>query len=163
MYINHEYKFIFIENPKSGSTSILKALESSLGFKIKRELFPQVAHITSYEIKKKVSKEVWENYLKITTYRDPFKRFCSSINFNLHKFPKGLEHHLANNTNCVFCLPQEEFTRDCDFIIHLDNIQEDYDQFCNLVGIPSVKIEKYNSAKKEVYSEKVLKQFFKQQ
>ena len=60
VYINHEYKFIFIENPKSGSSSILKALENSMDITITREMFPIAAHLTSYEVSKKVSKEIWD-------------------------------------------------------------------------------------------------------
>ena len=159
VYINHEYKFIFIENPKSGSSSILKALEKSLRITITREMFPAVAHLTSYEVSKKVSKEIWNTYKKVTTQRDPFKRFCSSINFNLHKFDKtqeGLQKHLGNNKNCVFCLPQEEFTKNCDFIIHVENIQQDYDDFCKLVGIPTTKVQNHNKAKRVIFTEKYL-------
>lgn len=36
VYVNHEYRFIVIENPKSGSTTLLDALSKSLGINISR-------------------------------------------------------------------------------------------------------------------------------
>jgi hypothetical protein len=47
VYINDEYKFIFIENPKSGSTSIIRTLSKSLGVPISRTPFLKNAHQTA--------------------------------------------------------------------------------------------------------------------
>ena len=108
VYINDHFKFIFIENPKSGSTAIIKALEKVLRVKINRRN-PEQAHLTCDQIKG-VYPEKWENYIKVTTYRDPFKRFCSSVEFILHQkqgqfinFIEFQNHRL--NGNCVYCLP----------------------------------------------------------
>jgi len=164
VYISHRYRFIFIENPKSGSTSILNALQKSLNEKFQREMFPQVAHITPYELKKKISPDTWRDYLKVTTTRDPFDRFCSSMNFSLHKFdktPDGLAKHQKVNKYCIYCLPQSEFTRECDFLINLNNIQEDYNTFCEKVGIPKTVVKNCNVSKKKVFSKEFLKPFFK--
>ena len=80
VYINDTHQFIFIENPKSGSTSVLKALEKSLNIKIKRGV-PKKAQIDQV---KEMYPDKWEKYLKVSTFRDPFKRFCSSVNYNKH-------------------------------------------------------------------------------
>jgi len=37
-------------------------------------------------------------------------------------------------------LPQEAFTDGCDFIIHLDRIQKDFDAFCEKIGVESVQV-----------------------
>ena len=64
VYINNQFKFIFIENPKSGSTSILKTLEKALKVKIKRESSPSMAHLTVNQVKSKYP-DKWNNYLKV--------------------------------------------------------------------------------------------------
>ena len=143
VYINDLHKFIFIDNPKSGSTAITNALRQALGVQIPRGS-PKEVHLTCKEIKE-LHPDKWEKYLKVTTYRDPFRRFCSSVNYGSHYFEKysnieELKEHFQNNKNCVYCLPQEAFTEEVDFIIHLDTIQKDFDTFCKKIGIDSVKI-----------------------
>jgi len=150
VYINDNYKFIFIENPKSGSTSILKALERALKIKIKRETSPSMAHMTVDQVKN-MCPEKWSSYLKVSTFRDPFKRFCSSINYRLHqqknyRTEEDLVRHLKNPNRCPYCRKQEDYTKECDFLIRLDTIQSDFDTFCNKIGISSVKVEKENSS-----------------
>ena len=161
VYINDEYHFIFIENPKSGSTSILCALEKSLGQKITREILPRTAHMTSYEIKK-MYPDKWEKYFKVTTFRDPFKRFCSAVNYEKHEYTDLIEH-LKCPRECPYCITQDRYTRDCDFIINIDNIQQDYNTFCDDVGIKSSIIEHRNkSKKKKRFDENYLKGVFTQ-
>jgi hypothetical protein len=84
VYINDTYKFIFIDNPKSGSTSVTNALRESLGTPVARGS-PKEVHLTCDEIKKQWP-EKWATYFKVTTYRDPFRRFCSSANYGSHYF-----------------------------------------------------------------------------
>ena len=148
VYINDQFKFIFIENPKSGSTSILKTLEKALKVKIKRESSPSMAHLTVNQLKSKYP-EKWNRYLKVSTFRDPFRRFCSSVNYRLHqqknyKSEEELINHLKNPKNCVYCKNQDEYTKECDLLIHLDTIQKDFDTFCKKIGIPPVTVEKEN-------------------
>ena len=166
VYINEEYKFIFIENPKSGSTSILKALEKSLNIKIIRDK-PITAHLTCDQIKNKVNPNQWNTYTKVSTRRDPFQRFCSSINYtghqqNNYKNYDQLEEHIKKN-ECVFCKKQDLFIKDCDIVIDMLNMQRDYDIFCQKVGIKSSKIVKENSNQKnkfEVITKDQSKQLF---
>ena len=75
VYVNDQYRLIFIENPKTASTALLKALERALKVKIKREVSPALAHLTVDQVKHKYA-DKWESYLKVSTHRDPFKRFC---------------------------------------------------------------------------------------
>ena len=95
VYINDKHQFIFIENPKSGSTSVLKALEKSLNTSIKRGV-PKKAHLTCEQVKE-MYPDKWEKYLKVSTFRDPFERWCSSMNCKQHNVKKLNEKH----GNCV--------------------------------------------------------------
>jgi hypothetical protein len=147
VYINDDYRFIFIDNPKSGSTSITNALSQALGIKIPRGNAKEV-HLTTAQIKE-LYPDKWGNYLKVSTYRDPFRRFCSYVNYGSHYFQKystiqEFVEHFQNNNGCVYCLPQSDFTDGCDFLIHLDNIQKDFDQFCEKISIQSVKVHIVN-------------------
>jgi hypothetical protein len=164
VYINDRFAFIFIENPKSGSTSILKALSLSLGVPIKRTPELQNAHQTCDQLKE-LYPEQWKEYLKVTTYRDPEERFRSSANYPRHHQLRGirtfnqLKEHINNQYPysclkpfCQYCIPQSEYLKEIDFIINLDTIQADFDLFCQRVGIPSVKVELINRNNKSVYS-----------
>ena len=140
VYINHEYKFIFIENPKSGSTTIYKALEKIFGSNQRKT--PEEAHKTCREIKEMLPTE-WETYLKITTWRDPYRRLCSSVNY-----PKHYEGHynsveeflIHRNPSCVYCKPQEEFTYECDVILKLENLQNDFNKLCHRLGVKPITL-----------------------
>ena len=148
VYINDHHKFIFIDNPKSGSTSITNALREALRVPIPRGA-PKDVHLTSAQIKAQWP-DKWETYIKVTTFRDPFRRFCSAVNFGSHYFNKystipELEEHIKSQTDCVYCLPQEAFTDGCDFIIHLDTMQKDFDRFCKKIGIDPVQVSVDNS------------------
>jgi len=38
-----------------------------------------------------------------------------------------LSKHLADPKDCVYCKPQSEFTTGVDFLIHFDNLQQDFE------------------------------------
>ena len=156
VYINDRYRFIFIENPKSGSTSIIKALEKVLNLKIHR-INPQKAHLTCEQIKERFPHK-WKRYLKVTTYREPFERLCSSVYFKFHqtegKFRNINEFEKHFNNHCVYCLPQTSFTEDVDMILNLETIQQDFDQFCEKIGVKSCKLTQENSKSKNIICSK---------
>jgi len=146
VYINRKYRFIFIENTKSGSTSILVAFEKLFKIKFNRT---HSAHKTVDQVKKEIDPEIWNTFLKVSTYRDPFDRFCSSLNFKQHVIKEStLEQHMLKK-NCVFCLAQEEFTKEMDFLIKLDSFQEDFDIFCKKIGVDSILLDHANKSNEE--------------
>ena len=170
VYINDQYRFIFIENPKSGSTSILKALSESLNIPINRTPHLQNAHQTCDQIKQSYP-DKWDEYLKVTTWRDPYNRFCSSVNYPRHHHLRGLcnfeqmKQHIERQYPydtlkpfCQYCISQEKFTDGVNFIIKTDSIQEDYNQFCLKVGIPSVPIKNINTNNVKIYTEDQIKE-----
>lgn len=174
MYINHDYRFIFIENPKTGSTSLLQAFEKTFGVKIPRD--PKLSHLTVEEVRR--LGVVPSGYTWISTRRDPFKRWCSCMNYELHggryetdqgnlikvqdydTFEK-LEAHVMNPRDCVWCIPQELFIEDCDIVLDLDKeIQEQWNFIHKQLGLPGepVIVEHKNFSKGEpLFSKKQLR------
>ena len=57
VYINHEYRLIVIENPKSGSTTLIDVLGQSLKQKILRKTKLAFIHMTARE-----AKELYREY-----------------------------------------------------------------------------------------------------
>ena len=170
VYINDQYRFIFIENPKSGSTSILAALSRSLSIQpICRDLKKQNAHLTCKEVME-LYPEKWNSYYKFTTYRDPLKRFLSSANYPRHQMLRGFktfkDYHihllevLAGKSKCQYCIPQSQFIEDIDFLIRTEHIQEDYSSFCKQVGIPTTIIEKNNSNSVKLFNTDLLTEVY---
>jgi hypothetical protein len=158
VYINHEYHFIVIENPKSGSTTLLDVLGRSLGITIPRKTRLRVIHMTVNEAKLEYS-QYWDIYLKISTYRDPIQRFISSsfmsatvahydISYIEHGTPLDLSKletfYLKNKSDYCYCRPQSDYTDNMDYLIHLDNFQEDYNILCTKLGIPTVSVSVLN-------------------
>ena len=170
VYINDQCRLIFIENPKSGSTTIFNALNVVLGTQYHRTPHLQCAHGTSEDLKRQVGETVWNSYLKVTTYRDPYKRFFSSMNYPRHHKLKNINcyedlvEHIQlfkeNKLRCQYCIPQTEFTDGMDFLIRLDHIQEDFDELCNRLGVHTIKIERYNINGIYPYTHEQVKELF---
>ena len=149
VYINDQFKIIFIENPKSGSTSILMALQKVLNYR-QTSRTPEKAHQTCDEIKQQFP-DKWKEYLKVSTFRDPVSRFISSMKFKTHityyyRTEKEILNHFKINKKCVYCVPQEEFTNGCDVILHLDTLQEDFDKLCEKLCVKTTRINHLNSS-----------------
>ena len=170
VYIDDQHNLIFIENPKSGSTSIYKALNKVLGNNFSRDSPREAVHQTSEEVRKLVGENKWKHYLKVTTLRDPFKRFCSSCNFPRHHSMKNitdfesLEKHIRQvkekKIKCYYCEPQEKFTENMDFVINLENIQKDFDTLCKKLNVTTTKIEHLNHNKLKLFCNEQLKQLY---
>ena len=177
VYINHAYKFVFIENPKTGSTSLLQAFEKTLGIKIPRD--PKLSHLTVEEVQRIV--QGLEEYTWISTHRNPFKRWCSCMNYELHggryQTDKGklikvqdyntfekLEEHVMNPRDCVWCIPQELFVEGCHVVLELDQeLQEQWETLHAHLGLPGepVLIECKNFSKGEPpFSKEQLKSLY---
>lgn len=152
VYINDHFKFIFIENPKSASSCVLNAITESLGIKLRRGN-PTISHLTCQQIKEQYPGK-WDTYFKVTTYRDPVERFNSVKNhhyFKDHYTMDILSKHLVDPIDCVYCTPQSEFTTGVDFLIHIDNLQQDFNVFCEKVGIPPVELKVVNETLTKIF------------
>ena len=163
VYINHRYKIIVLENPKSGSTSLIKSLEKSLNVSIRSNINRNKnIHMTSFEAQKEFA-EYWDTYTKITTVRDPLERFISSVLMtgNIARYdPDHLQHGTPLNIEklenyyikdkCCYCRSQNDYTTGMDILIHIDNFQKDYDFLCDKLGIPSIIVPHLNKNKNKI-------------
>jgi len=97
MLISHKYKFIFIHNPKSGGTSISKALTpyASLACRIPEKyrnyLIKLVGenpnqgiirkHISAFKLQQIISPQIWNSYFKFGFVRNPYDRSISYFHY----------------------------------------------------------------------------------
>lgn len=89
MIVSHSRKFIFVSNPKTGSTSIDFALakfndEPLLNEIVEDGLYTQ-RHMPAQILKETISDRVWKEYFKFSFVRNPWDWFISQHFYNLNK------------------------------------------------------------------------------
>lgn len=152
--INHEYKCIFVEVPKTGSTSI----RSIIGR-------PAKHHLTIVEIENQVTKQQFDEYFKFAFVRNPWDRALSLYEYIL-KTPKHYYHEQCLqfvNFSAYLRerppLPQQyDFLskhgkNQLNFIGRFENLQQDFNTVCDKIGIPKQKLRHQNKSKHKHYTE----------
>ncbi|HLF89697.1 MAG TPA: sulfotransferase family 2 domain-containing protein [Anaerolineales bacterium] len=89
MIVCHSRKFLFISNPKTGSTSIEFALaacndEPQLNEIFENGLYTQ-NHMPAQFLKNMLSADIWNDYFKFSFVRNPWDWFVSQHFYNLDK------------------------------------------------------------------------------
>ena len=182
MIISHKYKFIFFAVPKTATHAIRFALRPHLGpddeehvFQVKNTKFniPEFqdrknGHFTVDEIKPHISDEVWNSYYKFSFVRNPFDRFIS-LSFFHFKALKNSSGHINQlliklakaktesrpemfKSQTVFLYENDRQTP-MDFIGRFENIQSDFNKFCDLMNIPATDLQEVNSSNHKHYLE----------
>ena len=91
MRLSHKFKLLFLSNPKCGSSSIRKLFDNCIQpidpsyiKSARRGKTMFYNHINASDLKKlfKENNWLWEDYLKITTIRNPFSKMVSLYYFN---------------------------------------------------------------------------------
>ena len=164
--ISHSKKCIFIHIPKTGGYSVCKALNKPL----------EIGH----RFLKDYPKEYTENYFKFAFVRNPWDRFVSAY-FYLKKGGRNLGHDwhgqqivnrfsdfrsfvanfqsVKNDFIVRHFHPQINWTHDkhgnmqMDFVGRYENFQEDFNQVCNALGIPSLIIPHWNVSTHKDYKQ----------
>jgi len=174
--ISHEHKFILITPQKTGSTSLLKRLIKYCDIKRinkqGKELFDIIdefedlkgapglkkwgsKHIRIQQIKRGLDESNIDinSYIKIGVVRNPFDRLVSfwswkargNRGISLSKFSREMPP----------CFPF--FTLDgrmgMDHIIRFENLQEDFNDVCDKIGIPREELPHINKSKHKHYTE----------
>ena len=170
--ISHKYKFILITPKKTGSTSLTRALLPYCDVKkINKQgthcfdIFDEFTsksnkygskHITIQQVQKGLCKRQKDikDFLKIGVVRNPFSRVISfwswSPKYKNLSFSDCLKYANFSGYFHSFVL-DGEFVM--DYVIKLENLQEDFNIVCDKIGIPQQKLPHKNKSKHKHYTE----------
>ena len=166
--INHKYKFTLTLLPKTGSTSLSDHPCTKNAGNVRRHYDTLPKNL--------------EGYLNVATCRNPFSRVVSTWkywNLRLHweKHPTtGFSHFVKNYANmkakiirlfgkkekihfytCTEGVALSTDKRlsytDIDFWIRTENLQENFNTFCDKVGIKKMNLPCHNKSKHKHYTE----------
>jgi len=152
--INHNLKCIFVEIPKTGSTSI----RSIVGV-------PPRPHLSIVEIQKQITKQQFNEYFKFAFVRNPWDRELSLYKYilktpiherykqckasgsflNFIKTPRILQQQ--------FNLISKQEKDQMNFIGRFENLQQDFDIVCDKIGIPVQQLPHENKTDHKHYIE----------
>jgi hypothetical protein len=105
-------------------------------------------HLDCDGMKEYVKKDVYDSYFKFTIVRNPWERLYSAYNYLkpqheqlFGNFNNYIEHACqvisngrANHTSHFN--PQSYYTKDATFVGRFENLQEDFNEICRLIGFP---------------------------
>ena len=156
--ISHKHRFIFIEVPKTGTTTICSVLSSNC------DAVQPCKHLSIKKYKEKFSKET-SSYFKFAFVRNPWDRALSLYKY-IVKTPKHYYHkqclQFVNFSAYLRerpLLPQQyDFLskhgkNQLNFIGKLENLQADFDIVCDKIGIPQQQLPHHNKTKHKHYTE----------
>ena len=158
MFINHEYKFIFIHIPKNAGTSIRNSFDTQ-GYdkKVVRKRYP---HDSCNVIKRYCRDSVWNSFFKFAVVRNPYDRMVSYYHF--YKSPQyqfkataqkmdfttwlyeGLDSNLTK-------LQSEYLNEKIDLIGRYESLQDSFDLFCEKINIDKYQLPMWNLSRHEPY------------
>ena len=194
MPISHQFNTIYIHIPKTGGTSIEKylniynenglrpntnILHGHVPIKFEdNEYDPlnvgglagyNLQHLTSNEIKKLLTVQIYQKYFKFTFIRNPWDRMVSeykwayySLSFEdyINRILYVVENRIKLETKNAHFRPQIEYiNNDLDFIGRFENFNQDIEKVSSLIGldfdIKKLPHEKKTNRKhyKEYYNE----------
>jgi hypothetical protein len=172
--ISFRHKFIFVAIPKTATHAFRVALRPKLApndweqcVLFEKKFFPVEAlknighgHLTCRQVKPFLLPEIWENYLKFCTVRNPFERFvsyCKFVNRDndlMEKNPLETMKQIISDKithDKILFRPQVEFITDedgklmADYICRFEDLQNDFDKVCEKLNFPKVELQKINA------------------
>ncbi len=177
--INHEYKCIFVEVPKTGSTSIRSIIGSPekphLNIKeIKEKFFHEydlnTTNVFTHFLKRKKVELKWKKYFKFGFVRNPWARVVSlylrkegiqmSKEMSFPEFVHWIQNssdtsiHPSKHKNQLDWFLSDNQELEVDFIGKFENINKDWQFISNKLGITNIlPHENKNMIKKKHYTE----------
>ena len=153
MFINHEYKFIFIHIPKNAGTSIRNSFDiNGYDKKVVRRRYP---HYSCSVIKKYCGDTTWNNFYTFSVVRNPYDRMVSYYHYHKsnqyrHKstareydfsewLVKGLDSNLKKTQS-------EYLDVDINHVMRYESLQDDFNLVCDNIEIPRYELPKYNTS-----------------
>jgi hypothetical protein len=179
MILSFKQKFVFAAVPKTGTHAVRQALRAHLGpddmeqvgLFIQR-LFPipelaaiQHGHISLEQLRPHLSPEQFGSFFKFAFVRNPFDRFVSYCSF-MTRFrgefqvnPHAVMAHFIQNPprQHVLFWPQHGFITGpdgallTDYVGRVEDMQRSYDEIAARIGIPTARLEKVNTSKRNDY------------
>jgi len=157
MIISHKYKYLFIEAPKTGTTStgsILRKFDGSRNMdKYQRHASLRYAFCMAPITKK---------YFKFAFTRNPYDRVYSFYLFKKYKSNTDLPspdisfieylnipHFKNTQTFCDLFAGKPEM----DFIGRFENLQQDFNTVCDRIGIPRQELPHASKTNHKHYTE----------
>jgi len=157
--VSHKHKCIFVEIPKTGSTSIRSILEDSK---------KPGRHFTIVEIQNLVTKQQFDEYFKFAFVRNPWDRELSLYKYILkntthHSHKKYLKfRHPVNFSKFLrqrpVLLQQYDYVSNngeiqLNFIGRFENLQQDFNVVCDKIGIKHQELPHLNRTGHKPYTE----------
>ena len=167
--INHKHKFILVRVAKTASTSIIESLPKStvccLNWKY------DCNHVPLWHLKENLDKDIIHTYFTFAFVRNPFERVVSAVKYanRWHK-NKGTNKHFefkdfvsslydiststqSDTMHSSKYGSQYDFTKGCDFIGRLENLQQDFNIVCDKIGIKRRQVPHRNKSPHKHYTE----------
>jgi hypothetical protein len=161
--INHSLQCIFVQVPKTGSTSISKTINANLQ---KKRIRP---HSDIMQIKEKVAENAFDNYFKFGFVRNPW---CRAVSLYHRKqgtqmrhrmsFTEFINWHNYATDTCIYPTQKKyqlDFFTDStgeilvNFIGRFESFQQDFNTACDKMGIPHQQLPHKNKGKHKHYTE----------
>jgi hypothetical protein len=160
--VNHDFRYIYISVPKTGTSSIICAIEPD-GF----EREPGRKHRTISQIEEEIPGEQFNQYFKFGYVRNPWDLTLSFYQYIIGKKGHFLHEQLCQYSSFSECLknvhvpvaPQlSYFTNSTDNIIvdyigRFENLQQDFDIICDRIGRPQQQLPHRNKTDHKHYTE----------
>tara|TARA_B100001057_G_scaffold497548_1_gene601982 strand:+ start:7690 stop:8262 length:573 start_codon:yes stop_codon:yes gene_type:complete len=163
MIISPKYKFVFIANTKTGSTSIHKTLLNCVKDKNLIDESSFILGDKHLSCRKLLEQRPqYKNYFKFAFVRNPWDRvvswyfFCKRSDYIKRNTSDISFKEFLNTKLNVWATPnqnQYEFTKCCNYIGRYENIQEDFNIICDKIKIPQQKLPHKNASNHRHYTE----------
>lgn len=173
MVISKKYNFIYIALPKTGTTSIQKCfsnLDDETLFIENKNLDDHgqidkslCKHIKSCELRKKIKN--YDSYFKFAFVRNPWDLVVSwyayvrRLPLSSSRSSKGISFKkFINEMECVWgqglqtkWILDESGNQLVDFVGKFENLQEDFDIVCKMIGVKQSKLPHKNKSNHKFY------------
>ena len=176
--ISHDFKFICLRIGKNASSSLRECLRPYCKIEGKRKGYTEISirlsvrQVLNRLDKYELDESKWKEYFKFAFVRNPFDRLVS-------RYIYGCNFH--ENRNSMYCKSERtkedflefvinyskqpgrerpyQYNRLCNkhgimqmnYIGKLENLKNDFDKICNIIGIEPFDIPKINKTKRKEY------------
>tara|TARA_Y100000034_G_scaffold135420_1_gene207269 strand:+ start:328 stop:876 length:549 start_codon:yes stop_codon:yes gene_type:complete len=153
--INHKYECIFVEVPKTASTSIRSVVGAA-----------KKPHLDIMQIKDMMDVDKFDKYFKFGFVRNPWDRAWSLYRNRRNRHGKSsfeafIKWHNYATDACINPTQKKyqlDFLTDesgnvvVDYIGKFENLQKDFDIICDKIGIPRRKLPHMNKTGQKNYT-----------